>query len=587
MAKVGNGSIHTTTAKTSTFYCEWSITNQSISGNYSDIYWNVYLNITGGDEWYSNAVQVKSLIINGSTIISGKKFSNIKGKGKHNLINGSTRIYHDVTGNKKMTMEMTGYLTSYGNQSGSGSFDLTTIPRYANISNFSVEKKYETSVLVKYSVDSTCDKTWYSIDNGSSWNELSSDNIISGLSANTAYNFKLRVRREDSQLTTDSDTVLQTTYDYPYCISSPDFIIGNINTLEFYNPLSRTIKVYLIGADGTKCGGEETSSNSISGFDSEEWINYLYSTIPNTNKGTYGVDVVYDSIVKTRTNGNTYETNISECSPIFSDFDYKDNNTNVVNITGSNQVIVKGLSELYITILSDKKMSAKYLATPNRYNISCDTVSQNLNYSDTDINISLGNINSSGKKRINVKAFDSRNNYAIAYKDISILDYSKAVIYASIKRLNDFENETTLKVNGNFTKLLVDGVNKNTITNVKYRYREVGDTFSEWANINFTVDNDKYSCSDVVLDLDNTKSFEFEISVNDNLTPNTATIPLGIGEAVFFICTEGGASYINGDFDVNGTLTVDGDTNITGVLKIQNKEILTYTVLDTWEQGGS
>ena len=110
---------------------------------------------------------------------------------------------------------------------GEGTWELPTINRYAKINNFFVEKVDETSVKYNYTTDVTCDYAWYSTDNGSSWHDLPNNNIVSSLSANTSYNFKFRVRRKDSQLTTDSSTYNQTTYDYPHITVAPDFYIGD------------------------------------------------------------------------------------------------------------------------------------------------------------------------------------------------------------------------------------------------------------------------------------------------------------------------------------------------------------------------
>ena len=99
---------------------------------------------------------------------------------------------------------------------------------------------------------------------------------------------------------------------------------------------------------------------------------------------------------------------------------------------------------------------------------------------------------------------------------------------------------------------------KNTIINVKYRYREVGGTWSGWTNVNTTVISGKFTCSDVILSLDNTKSFEFEIQATDKLDSNASTTSIDVGQAIFLISSNKKACYING------------------------QEILMYDVVDTW-----
>ena len=203
-------------------------------------------------------------------------------------------------------------------------------------------------------------------------------------------------------------------------------------------------------------------------------------------------------------------------------------------------------------------MTTQKYATPNKYVISCDTLNKDVNYSSSNINTEVGTIANSGTLRVNARAYDSRNNSALAYKDITVYDYAKPVINVSASRLNKFENQTTIKVSGTYTKLTINNTNKNTITNVKYRYRETGGTWSNWTNISTTVSNGTFTCSDVILSLDNTKSFEFEIQATDNIDSNTKTANVDIGQAIFFISSNNRACYING------------------------QEILQYDVVDEW-----
>lgn len=561
-----SGRVLSGTKKTSTFYLDWQVASQSIEGNYTVVNWQTGLKITGGDLWYSNAVKINSAVINGSTVQSTIKYSNIKNTGEHQLASGSTTIYHNSDGTKSFSASISGWLYSYGNTSGSGSFDLPTIPRYfSSTPRLELTSKTETSATFKWSTSENASVIQYKIDNGS-WvdvetgvNKSSGTFTVNGLSANTNYTIYGDFKRADSGLwATTKPSVNMSTYAYPYCNSTPNFIIGNSLTLGLYNPLGRSVKVNIIGADGSQCTEDTTTGTSLTGYTNETCKNNFYKSIPNSNTGKYKVKVTYGSVVNTANNGNTYSTNANECSPVFSTFTYKDSNTNVTAITGNDQILVKGLSTLYVMIASANKMTTKRSATPKNYNITCDTLNKNVDYSTNDIEVSVGAIANAGNKRINVKAFDSRNNNATAYKDITVLDYNKPVINASVKRLNDFENQTTLSISGTFTKVLINNVNKNTIKTIQYRYRETSGNWSNWTTVTFTLNDNKYSCNDVILSLDNTKSFEFEIKVTDNLDSNTSATGVGVGKPIFFISTNKKACYING------------------------QEILMYDVVDEW-----
>lgn len=504
---------------------------------------SVYLESSGG--WYYNNLQL-NLYLNGSWVYGKDCKSSSKGWSisfdsgwltVSNKTSGTTPFYFSVKDTQN---------SSWCNYT-SGTYNLTVAPAYTSISKFNVHKRDETSVSFEWSATDTTDYGWYSKDNGATWHDLPTNSIITGLSANTTYNFKLRVRRADSQLTTDSGTVTQTTYDYPKVISAPNFTIGDTHTITVYNPLGRTCQMYLITPAGTEKSGGFISGTEMVGFINDDWRAFLYAGIPSAQSGRYKVRLVVESPARdTTVDGGTYYIRGDEV-PVFSNFTYKDTNTAVTNVTGNNQVLVKGLSTLEVTIPSANKMVAVKSANPKNYLMSIDNLSKTVDYSTNDIVTSVGTVTSSGTKRLNVRAYDSRNLSTLAYKDITVYDYAKPVINASVVRLNNFETQTTLKVTGTYTKLNINNVDKNTMTKVQYRYREAGGTWSNWTTLNTTVTSGKFTCSDVILSLDNTKAFEFEIQAEDKLQANSQISSVGVGQAIFFISSNKKECYINGN----------------------------------------
>lgn len=302
--------------------------------------------------------------------------------------------------------------------------------------------------------------------------------------------------------------------------------------------------------------------------------------IPNTGNYTFNLSnserdllrnkctsnsMVVRYVIGTKINGNeTYWSwvdktmTIVNANPTFSNFSYKDTNTKVVAVTGNNQVLVKGLSSLQAVISSANKMVAKKQATAKNYISTIDTANISSNYTTDDLTINIGAIKSIGTQRLGIRAYDSRNNSTLAYKDITVYDYDKPVINASVTRLNNFENQTTLKVAGTYSKLVINNVSKNIVKTLQYRHRETNGTWSSWKTLTSTINDGKFTCNDVILSLDNTKSFDFEIQAIDNLETTTLSLTLDIGQAIFFISSNKKACYING------------------------QEILTYDVVDTW-----
>lgn len=285
-------------------------------------------------------------------------------------------------------------------------------------------------------------------------------------------------------------------------------------------------------------------------------------TLRNATPNSNSLSVKF--YVRTIISGSYYYSNVSKTmtitngNPTFTDFEYKDTNDKVTSVTGNNQALVKGLSNLEVTISSSNKMVANKGSSANKYIATIENTNVNSIYSEEDLVMNLGNISSSGTKRLNVRAYDSRNNSTLVYKDITVYDYDKPVINATVNRLNNFENQTTLQVSGTYSKLTIDEVDKNIVNTLQYRYCEVDGDWSEWQDLTATIENGTFSCNDVILSLDNTKAFKFEIQAIDNLDSNSVELPLDVGQAIFFISSNKKACYING------------------------QEILTYDIVDEW-----
>lgn len=165
-----------------------------------------------------------------------------------------------------------------------------------------------------------------------------------------------------------------------------------------------------------------------------------------------------------------------------------------------------------------------------------------------------------------MKFYDSRGISKLAYQDVTIYDYAKPKLSISASRLNNFEATTTIKVSGEYTRLAIGGADKNTIKSVEYRTREKGGTWSTYTTISTTLSAGKITCSDVTLSLDNTKAWEIEVKATDNLSSNTATATVDVGEAIFFISTNKRNCYINSDeIVVRQDYTPNGDAVFTSM----------------------
>lgn len=509
----------------------------------------VYCVIDGVE--YSASVTPSQKITNSGIVLFSKTLDISHNAGGNKILTCSAWINHQQVTSSKQSYSQT----------------LTTIPRYAKITTFTVGKVDETSLKVTWDCDVSCDKIYYSL-NGGGFVETSGypSFNITGLSANTSYAVKIRVRRTDSQLPTDSSAINQSTYDYPHCNSSPNFTIGDKLTLGFYNPLSRTIKVYLILADGKEYGGDTISGTSLSGYNGDNWKNWLYGSIPNSQSAAYQVKVTYGSITKTRTNGNTYKIKGTEV-PTINGITYKDIDSKVVGITGNDQHIVQNQSSLRVTFEE---------ATPNfsagkisKYLFELNGVSKEKTSAGY---VDFGKVNSSQDLTLTVTVTDSRGLTAKKTLKITMLEHSEPTATVTLERLNNYEDETYLTVDASVSS--ING--KNTMA-VEYRYKLATDEYSPFVAIP--------NRQEQTLSLDKNSIFVFNVRVTDafGATFNREYI-LYKGVFPLFIDTEKNAVGIN-EFPSNGeALRVKGGvSHFEDGVKISGEAVGDFIV----EQGTS
>lgn len=197
--------------------------------NYSTISWTIehyqgaytydtvgsrlrYLTINGTNVYYENARYNSTVYPNNSwwTVASGTS-----GTIPHN---------NDGTGSFQWVFYWDGYASSFGPNnvlgqgvtSGTQTFTMQTIPRYAAITNIATAST-DVGISATVTTDVTCDFLWFSIDGGvtypyTSSGDFTSKTISSGvLPSETTYNCYVAVRRKDSQLQTFSSPFSITT----------------------------------------------------------------------------------------------------------------------------------------------------------------------------------------------------------------------------------------------------------------------------------------------------------------------------------------------------------------------------------------
>lgn len=479
---------------------------------------NTRLNSSNG--WYTNNVRVK-LYLNGSDIYTKDCKSSNKGwsidwdAGWHTVSNktsGTTPFY--FTAKDTQNSRWCNYT--------SGTYQLDVAPAYTSITSFSVRALSETSVRFNWSASNTVDYVWYSTNNGSSWtgkdvaDGTSGSFDVGGLSANTGYNFKIRVRRKDSQLTTNSGAYYATTYAYPYLTSVPEFTVGNRLNIGIYNPLGRSCTISFIGDNGVEHNGGTITGTSISPFNNDSWKNILYSTLPSKTQGTYKARLVCatGNVNQVSSAVKYYlDTSDSGFKPAFTNNEI----INVVNtantaIAGSNKFI-KNHNSLSGVI---KPMTAQRSASGSYYNISASGLSTvKKDYSSSNINFVLGNM---GTNTFNVTAVDSRGFTTTRSKTIDLVDYNNpGVTTSKITRQNGIGTKAVLAFTGVYTNW--SGLLKtNSIQSIRYKIGASGTWKSLPSHATLTSSNGVWTLNAVLDDtFATTSQYDLYLEIKDLL----------------------------------------------------------------------
>jgi len=538
---------------------------------------------------------VSSIAINKSTSISGTITVPHKSDG---TLRGFARAVWTKTVTNAYAPN-TDYVSTDG-------VNLTAIPRATSIRKFEILQRNETSFTANWETADTIDVIWFqyrksgdsysnwlyrnvadgtsgtfTISNGQVYPDINGNDVTINIEAGSKYWFKLRVRRKDSQVTTDIDNpVSQTTYDYPYItrIATSELTIGNSQTVYLYNPLSRNVTIY-IDADNDvhkviNCGQTNQTSYTFTPNTSD-----LYASIRESVRGYCKYYGNYSSINDAI--DGTYKIRGDEY-PTFSNTDWS-YESDYTSLTHNNQVVIKGKSDLTITINNDATSS--YETSIDTYLYKCGSKTGSGFYGGTLIDADSNIIeviakDMRGLTTPTTKMLVSGTNY-IPYSLPSI-DYNNTYT----KRANGIEAQTKLYVKGNLSvsKFGPNGEN-NTLNRADYRVYsyETNQYITGWIDIKswFTLSGTTFSANDVEIHENGSsggftigKNFGIVLRIEDaggNLGYTTSNlIQVTDGKIAVDCFQDVQGNYhrgINGLGDSNYTQKINGSEYVTGLLQ--------------------
>ena len=574
------------------YYMTWSSTSNGSAANTSNVTVNWIYKKNASDPYgaYNTSGSSKVTLTIGSNSSGAVRAdfdlrSASTGTTKAIATYTVNNIPHNADGTLSLNVSGT-HVTgnSWGTKSiSSTSITLDTIPRYATCSQ-ALSSRTETSLTVNWTSDSIIDKVWYSTNNGSSWTEVSGtpnntsgSYTISSLSVGTTYQVKTRVRRKDSQLNTDSSKTDMATYSYPYIrtIGSSALTIGNQQTIYLYNPLGRTVTVYMktgsSGTSGTQLYSGSTSNLTDVGFNFTPTASTMYNQIPNAKSGNCVYYVVYSgntSAVKT----GTYVVNESTNKPTVTSETPYDTNDFTYDLTNDRTKIILNASTLQLTIVANAKNNATF---QNGGYIKVNGTSLTLTHSGSNAT-GVYTITKPSSNTFTITLQDSRGILSgdIAYSLSNYVNYSIPTMTLTAVRNQPTDGIINISGSGTFYNGSF-GNSSNSLT-ATYTVTETStSSVLESGLLTISTDGNNHTeAQKQVSNADYTKQYTVAVVLNDdlNFVNSIKTVPKGI--PVF--------NWDNDEFDINVNSNIVGSV-VLGSVKTKNiLHNLTYDAIGQW-----
>ena len=568
MATSGSVETNRIAATSKKWYWQF-IWSSSYSGNTATVNWEIYARCEGGTSgstWVANYGFGGN--VNGQNLsFSGKFYKDARVASGSFKIGGGNSFSVSITAHP-----YSGSHTSSGNWSWTMDNKVVTptvtcsVTRGLNTigASMSVTNDGRASIVDRYIdlfTDSGCSNKVGTISGASG--------TFTGLEPNKTY--YARANASNGIYRGYSSVKTVSTYDIARLTEAPDVNIGSTHTIKWTNPSGATISLALYKTDGKtlvyNVGNITGTSKSVTPTASE-----IYKLIPNT------ISIKLRYIITTTANNKSY-TNYKECTfsvtnsnPTFSNFTYADTNSKTLALTGNNQIVIKGYSNVKGIVSVSNKAVAKNSATMSKYRLVIGESQKEANYSsDAEVGITIANANNNV---FNMYAIDSRGYSTLktispsTYKTYSDINVKSAV---AERQENGISSNVILSFNGDIWNNSFGNVN-NEITSCIYKYKKT--TSDTWitgkTDIMPVVNGQSYSKSvSIKGDLeaegfDIRSSYNLQIIIKDKLSSYTYETLIGTGTPGIAITADGIAFFNMYDENLGGAVQITGDLYVNG-----------------------
>ena len=287
-------------------------------------------------------------------------------------------------------------------------------------------------------------------------------------------------------------------------------------------------------------------------------------------------------VIQTEIGGHTYWSVLSRtmtlvnANPTFNDYVFEDINPTTVALTGNDQDVIIGYSNVMATISTANKATANKEATMSKYRFISGTMSADANYSsDSDVNVTLNKVPSGV---FNLYAIDNRNNSKSVEKTANnIINYSDITKEnISLERTTGVSKETTLTFNGTWwNDDFGDVTNSLTAT---YKYKKIGESsyITGTTPLTLTISGNNYSFTGFIAGdegnngFDINYSYDIQVIVEDELSSATFTAQLSSGIPHIAYAKDGISimgkynDVLGGALQIEGQPVFESGSNING-----------------------
>ena len=556
----------------------WSSSSNGSSANSSNISVSVYFRRTNSG--YTSYGKVNTYcVINGGSQKNETGFSvSMSNPNTWTLVYAKNwTVGHNSDGSKQINIRVWGNGNfSIGSYDTNKTVTLDKIPRYTSIKTWSVAEVGKTYAKINWGTAETVDWVRVYLNDSSQWtdnpgsvNGTSGSFVYTGaassgasipsvstLKPGTTYKLKCWVRRKDSQLATTSSNIEFTTSSVAMISNLSDGFSYNIGDNLIINFSNSSINKSWLSLEIENTSGifeEILKTDEAIQSDSYTWLlsNYastLFSKLPTRNsakcKIKCGTTIVENGqTISYVANEITGTINVINSNPIFSDFNYGNEDSVTQKILGNSTYMMQNCGSMVIRIPTNKMAIAKNGASIVKYIIQVRGVEYTdyeRSASSSEISINCGSYYITGNGTISIYAIDSRGNTSqTVSKTFTVLPYSIPNFSTlNLKRLNDYEAEIVLDFKARLSSLNVGGTEKNTTHKVGYRYTDISSNYpssftningtsASTANLNITLSfaqNTQDNTFGITgsgsskLILDNNKSYKFQFYLQDSYT---------------------------------------------------------------------